>query len=82
EDEERSEERRCVIFIGFGRKLMKLLHAEDGGMVMYIKRLEAWRFKLSEYAPESNSYPMEWRGRRHSGKPGTETPAKCKEYHV
>jgi hypothetical protein len=51
-------------------------------MVMYIKRLEAWRFKLSEYAPESNSYPMEWRGRRHSGKPGTETPAKCKEYHV
>ena len=54
---------------------MKLLHAEDGGMVMYIKRLEAWRFKLSEYAPESNSYPMEWRGRRHSGKPGTETPA-------
>ena len=39
---------------------MKLLHAEDGGIVMYIKRLEAWRFKLSEYAPESNSIP--WNG--------------------
>ena len=29
------------IFIGGNRKLMKLLHAEDGGMVMYVKRLEA-----------------------------------------
>lgn len=24
---------------------MKLLHAEDGGMVMYVKRLEAGRFR-------------------------------------
>lgn len=24
------------IFIGSNRKLMKLLHAEDGGMVMYV----------------------------------------------
>lgn len=29
------------IFIGQSRRLMKLLHAEDGGMVMYVKRLEA-----------------------------------------
>ena len=29
------------IFIGSNRRLMKLLHAEDGGMVMYVKRLEA-----------------------------------------
>lgn len=49
------------IFVGSSRKLMKLLHAEDGGMVMYIKRLETDRFKLPEYNPESNSYPMEWR---------------------
>ena len=49
------------IFIGSSRKLMKLLHAEDGGMVMYVKRLEAGRFKLPEYDPESKSYPMEWR---------------------
>ena len=37
------------IFIGYSRKFMKLLHAEDGGMVMYVKRLEAGRFKLLEY---------------------------------
>ncbi|WP_083581792.1 IS66 family insertion sequence element accessory protein TnpB [Bacteroides mediterraneensis] len=49
------------IFIGSSRRLMKLLHAEDGGMVMYVKRLEAGRFKLPEYDPQSNSYPMEWR---------------------
>ena len=44
-----------------GRRLMKLLHAEDGGMVMYVKRLEAGRFKLPEYDGQSNSYQMEWR---------------------
>lgn len=43
------------------RRLMKLLHAEDGGMVMYVKRLEAGRFKQPEYDPESDSYSMEWR---------------------
>ena len=49
------------IFIGASRKLMKLLHAEDGGMVMYVKRLEAGRFKLPAYDGQTNSYPMEWR---------------------
>lgn len=49
------------IFIGSSRKLMKLLHAEDGGMVMYVKRLEAGRFRLPEYDPQTSSYPMEWR---------------------
>jgi len=49
------------IFIGSSRKLMKLIHAEDGGMVMYVKRLEAGRFKLPEYDEQSKTYPMEWR---------------------
>ena len=43
------------------KKLMKLLHAEDGGLVMYVKRLEAGRFKLPSYDEASKSYPMEWR---------------------
>lgn len=29
------------IFISHSRSLMKLLHVEDGDMVMYVKRLEA-----------------------------------------
>ena len=49
------------IFIGRSRRLMKLLHAEDGGMVMYVQRLEAGRFKLPEYNEDTKSYPMEWR---------------------
>lgn len=40
---------------------MKLLHAEDGGLVMYVKRLEAGRFKIPVYDRETKSYPMEWR---------------------
>ena len=49
------------IFIGSSRKLMKLLHAEDDGLVMYVKRLEAGHFKVPEYDEKSRSYPMEWR---------------------
>lgn len=49
------------IFIGNSRKLMKLIHAEDGGVVMYVKRLEAGRFKIPQYDPQTCSYSMEWR---------------------
>jgi len=49
------------IFINGKRKIMKLLHAEDGGMVMYVKRLEAGRFRLPPYDPTSRTYKMEWR---------------------
>ena len=48
------------IFIGRDKKLMKLLHAEDRGLVMYVKRLEAGRFKLPSYDEASKSYPVEW----------------------
>lgn len=78
------------IFIGSSRKLMKLLHAEDGGMVMYVKRLEAGRFKLPEYDAGSNSYPMEWRDLVIMVEGIRENPeqrlrrlrAERKEYHV
>ena len=49
------------IFISRSRQLMKLIHAEDGGMVMYVKRLEAGRFRFPDYDERSNSYPREWR---------------------
>ena len=49
------------IFIGNSRRLMKLIHAEDGGMVMYVKRLEAGRFRLPDYDSEKKTYSMEWR---------------------
>lgn len=49
------------IFIGNSKRLMKLIHAEDGGMVMYVKRLEAGRFKMPNYDPQSRSFYMEWR---------------------
>ena len=73
------------IFIGSNRRLMKLLHAEDGGMVMYVKRLEAGRFKLPEYDPESDSYPMEWRDLVMMVEGIQESPGqrlRRKEYHV
>lgn len=49
------------IFINRSRTTMKLLHAEDGGMVLYVKRLEEGTFRLPAYDSRSGSYPMEWR---------------------
>lgn len=78
------------IFIGGSRQLMKLLHAEDGGMVMYVKRLEAGRFKIPEYDAKTNSYPMEWRDLVMMVEGISENPAtrlrrlraERKEYHI
>lgn len=49
------------IFINRSRTTMKLLHAEHGGLVLYIKKLEEGTFRLPSYDKESKSYPMEWR---------------------
>ena len=49
------------IFINRQRTTMKLLHAEDGGLVLYIKRLEEGTFRLPSYDKENKSYPMQWR---------------------
>jgi transposase len=35
--------------------------AEDGGLVLYVKRLEEGTFHLPAYDAASKSYPMEWR---------------------
>lgn len=58
---EKKNNNAVFIFIGSSHRLMKLLHAKDEGMVMYVKRLKTERFKLQEYNPKSNSYPMKWR---------------------
>ena len=49
------------IFINRQRTTMKLQHAEDGSLVLYIKRLEEETFRLPEYDQQSKSCPMEWR---------------------
>jgi transposase len=41
--------------------LTKLLHAEDGGLVLYMKRLEEGTFRIPTYDEKSRSYPMQWR---------------------
>jgi len=49
------------IFISRNRTTIKLLHAEDGGLVLYIKRLEESTFRIPAYDAASRSYPMDWR---------------------
>ncbi len=49
----------AYIFTSSNRRRMKQLHIKNGGMMMYVKRLVAGRFKLLEYDSGSNSYSME-----------------------
>lgn len=70
------------IFIGSSRRLMKLLHAEDGGMVMYVKRLEAGGRPLQTAGVRSPIKQLSHGmarpgddGRGHSGKSAAEAPA-------
>jgi transposase len=49
------------IFINRSRTTMKLLHAEDGGLVLYMKRLEEGTFPIPAYDEKSRSYAMDWR---------------------
>lgn len=49
------------IFINGSKNTMKLIHAEDGGLVMYVKRLEEGTFRIPKFDADSKSYTMEWR---------------------
>lgn len=49
------------IFVNRSRTTMKLLHAEDGGLVMYVKRLEEGTFRMPPYDENTRSYSMQWR---------------------
>jgi transposase len=48
------------VFYNRGRTLLKLLHWERGGYVIYHKRLERWRFHFPALDPRSGSYQLFW----------------------
>jgi transposase len=48
------------IFINKTRTVIKLLHWERGGLVIYHKRLESGRFSLPLYDNEKRSYCILW----------------------
>ena len=49
------------IFVNKKKDNIRLHHAERGGLVLYIKKLEQGTFLLPNYDNESNSFPMEWK---------------------
>jgi transposase len=48
------------IFIGTRKDAIKLLHWEQGGFVLYYKRLEQGTFDLPQNNQESPSKPVSW----------------------
>ena len=49
------------IFLNKNRTTIKLLHAERGGLVLYIKKLEQGSFPIPKYDENTRSFPMSWR---------------------
>jgi hypothetical protein len=52
--------RRGVCFYNRDRTLLKLLHWERGGYVIYHKRLESGRFHFPKLDSRSGSYAIFW----------------------
>lgn len=50
------------IFINRRRNKVKLLRWEQGGFILYYKRLERGTFELPKFEKESVSYRMSWSG--------------------
>lgn len=48
------------IFINKRRNCMKLLHWEEGGFVLYYKRLETGTFELPQIRPEMKTFEISW----------------------
>lgn len=46
------------IFLNKRRNMIKLLRAERGGLVLYIKKLEEGTFPIPQYDPNTKSYPL------------------------
>ena len=49
------------IFINRRGNIMKILHMEYAGMVIYHKKLESGRFKLPGFDEETTSLSIHWR---------------------
>ena len=50
------------VFINRNRTIIKLLHWERGGLVLYQKRLEQGRLSFPMLDPASGSYRLSWSG--------------------
>lgn len=48
------------IFINRGLTIMKILHMECGGLVIYHMKLESGHFHLPVLAPDNNTFQTSW----------------------
>ena len=48
------------IFVNRGLKIMKILHLEHGGLVIYYKKLERGVFNLPTFDAEKTSLALDW----------------------
>jgi transposase len=49
------------LFVGKNRSMIKILHWEKDGFVLYTKKLETGTFEIPRFNPSSGQYEMPWR---------------------
>jgi transposase len=49
------------LFVGKNREAIKILHWENGGFVLYQKRLEKGTFEIPRFNPSCGQYEMSWK---------------------
>lgn len=49
------------IFVNRNQTIMKILHMEYGGMVIYHKKLDSGRFKLPQIDENTHSLTLDWK---------------------
>lgn len=48
------------IFVNRNQNIMKILHMEYAGLVIYHKKLDSGRFRLPQYDPTTGSMTVKW----------------------
>ncbi len=49
------------LFVGRNRESIKILHWENGGFVLYQKKLEKGTFEIPRFNPSYGQYEMKWK---------------------
>ena len=51
----------AYIFIGKGRKMVKILHSESNGLTMYVRKLATGRFRMPSLNPDRRTCTVSYR---------------------
>lgn len=70
------------IFVNRNQNIMKILHMEYAGMVIYHKKLDSGRFKLPEFNENTTSITINWQDLIMMVESVKTKPGQLKKKHI